>query len=350
MKKFGRLISLLCVLSLFVLSFAGCGNKETTGDSSSTAAATTTATATDSNSASAKYDDTVKLAFTTWIGYAPLFVAKEKGIFEKNGVDVDIHVIESAGDIKAAAMAGQVEGLAETADTATMAAGAGLDIVQVLALDTSNGGDGVVSKKEYNLLSDLKGKKVALNTTGGASLFYFSYLIDAIGMTMDDFDIQNMSSGDAGSAFVGGKVDAAVTWEPWLTNAKKTDFGKVLASSADAPGVIVDTLAFNREFTKKYPGTVQAVVDSWFDALEYIKSNPDDSYKIMADSQSMTVEDFKAALPSVTYYTKDMNQEYFSSGKINEICQKASDLWVKMKFIDSGVNIDSIIDKSFIIK
>jgi NitT/TauT family transport system substrate-binding protein len=356
MKKLFKIISVLCVVSMFTLSFAGCGSTESAAESTteiSTEAATSTiatSAAAESTTAGAKFEDAVKLSFTTWIGYAPFFIAKEKGLYEKNGAKVEIHVIESAGDIKAAAMAGQVQGVAQTADTATMAAGAGLDFVQVLALDTSNGGDGVVSKKEFNSLADLKGKKVALNTTGGASLFYFNYLIDDLGMTMDDFNIQNMSSGDAGSAFVGGKVDAAVTWEPWLTNAKNTEFGKILASSTDAPGVIIDTLSFNRDFIKKYPGTVQAIVKSWFDALDFIKANPDEAYKIMADSQGLSIDEFKATLPSVTYYDKAMNKDYFESGKFKEICKKASDLWLKMKLIDKGVDADSIIDNSYISK
>lgn len=348
MKKLWKLIPVLCSLALILGMFAGCGNKEAAGESTAAPSTEASASTTPGSAAGAMYDGTVNLSFTTWIGYAPFFVAKEKGLYEKNGADVELKVIESAGDIKAAAMAGQVQGLAETADTAIMAAGAGLNFVQVLALDTSNGGDGVVSKKEFNSLQDLKGKKVALNTTGGASLFYFNYLIDAVGMTMEDFNIQNMSSGDAGSAFVGGKVDAAVTWEPWLTNAKNTDFGKVLASSTDAPGVIIDTLAFNKDFVSKYPGTVQAIVKSWFDALDYIKANPDDAYKIMADSQGLSIEDFKATLPSVTYYDQAKNKEYFESGDFKKICQMASDLWVKMKLIDSGVEVDSYIDDSFI--
>ena len=330
-NKLKKYASFLLILTL-VFCFVGCGSKKSN----------------DSNSKS--YDGTVKLGFTTWIGYAPLFVAKEKGLFKKNGAEVDIQIIESAGDIKAAAIAKRIDGFANTIDTVTMAAGAGLDCVQVLALDTSDGGDGIVANSKYKSLKDLKGKQVALDTTGGPSLFYFNYLIDQEGLTMDDFDVKNMSSGDAGSAFAGGSVDAAVTWEPWLSKAKESDFGTVLRSSDEDPGVIADTLCFNKEFIKKYPDTVQAIVDSWFDALDYIKKNPEESYKIMADSQGMTVDDFKEQLNCVTYYDKDKNNEYFGNKEINEIVKQASDLWVKLKFIDKNIDADSIIDESFVTK
>lgn len=316
---------------ILLLCIVGCGSKKTSSNSKS-------------------YDGTVKLGFTTWIGYAPLFVAKEKGLFKKNGVDVDLQVIESAGDIKAAAISGRINGFANTVDTVVMASGAGLDFVQVLALDTSDGGDGVVANSKYSSLKDLKGKEIALDTTGGPSLFYFNYLIDKEGLTMDDFDVKNMSSGDAGSAFVGGSVDAAVTWEPWLSKAKATDFGTVLNSSDENPGVIADTLCFDRKFIKQYPDTVQAIVNSWFDALDYIDKNPEESYEIMADSQGMTLDEFKDQLKVVTYYDKKRNEEYFGNKEINDIAQQASDLWVKLKFIDKDVDVSSIIDGSFVIK
>ena len=37
-------------------------------------------------------DDTVKIAHSTWVGYGPLYIARDKGIFKKNGVDVDLIV------------------------------------------------------------------------------------------------------------------------------------------------------------------------------------------------------------------------------------------------------------------
>lgn len=348
MKKI-KFLSVAMTICLAAGTLVGCGSNQDI-DSTETAEVSGTGETTDIEDDKELYADTVNVTFTTWIGYAPMFIAKEKGIFEKNGVDVNIQIIESAGDIKAAAMAGQVQAYANTVDTVTMAAGAGLDFVQVLALDTSDGGDGVVAKKEYESIADLKGKSIALDTTGGPSLFYFNYLIQKENLSMDDFNVQNMSSGDAGSAFVGGKVEAAVTWEPWLTNAKDTDFGTVLYSSKDEPGLIADTLCFSRDFIEKYHDTVQAVVDSWFEALEFIETNQEEAYEIMAESQGMTVEDFEATLPAVSYYDEDMNKKYFTEGRLEEICQQASDLWVELDFMENAVEPADIIDSSFVLK
>ncbi len=277
-----------------------------------------------------------------------MFVARDAGIFEKNGVDVTLTIMESASDKQAAMASGNLDAIAETVDTAAMAVATGKDHVQVLALDTSDGGDGVVAKSENQSVTDLKGKHVALDTTGGASIFYFNYLLSQNGMTMDDIIAENMTSGDAGAAFIGGSVDAAVTWEPWLTNARNTDFGIVLADSSTAPGVIVDTLCFSSDFIEKYPTTVQKIVDSWYEAVDYYNENPEEAAEMMAKGFGMEVEDFESTLSTIRYYNKEDNIDYFKNGKIEEISQMAMDLWYDMGLIEEKADIAQCIDAQFV--
>lgn len=346
MKKiFSKVLS----AAMVVMLLAGCGSSST---SSATEEKTQETQQTDETQATGEgeYDGTVKIAFSTWTGYAPFFVARDAGIFEKNGVDVELVIMENGGDKKAAMASGKLQAVAETVDTNAMAVAADLDHVQVLALDTSDGGDGVVAKNEIASFEDLKGKEVALDTTGGASIFYFNYLLKQNNMTMDDLVVQNMSSGDAGAAFVGGKVDAAVTWEPWLTNAKNTDFGHVLADSSTAPGVIVDSLSFSSDFIEKYPATVQKIVDSWCEAVDYYKDNHDESVKMMANGFGMDVADIESTLPTVKFYDMADNETYFKEGKIDEISQMAMDLWFDMGLISKKADISTCIDKSFVVK
>ncbi|MDQ0204785.1 ABC transporter substrate-binding protein [Pectinatus haikarae] len=317
--------------------FSGCGDTKTAKNNSS-----------EENAAAAGiYNGKVTLGATTWIGYAPLHLALEKGFFKDEGIDMDIRVIESAGDLKMAAKAGQIQGMAQTIDTEVMAKSSGLDINSVLPLCNSNGGDGIVAKKGYNTLADLKGKSIALDTTGGASLFWFNTMLDEQGLSMKDFDIKNMTAGDAGSAFVGGNVEAAVTWEPWLSKANATTFGKTLVSSKQYPGVIVDALAINSDFAKQYPKTIQGIIRAWLRAVQYAKDNPDDAIPIMAKSQNLTPEEFKAQLPNIEYFDKDMTNNYLLNGKMAEVAQKASDLWIKMKLTTNPIKGTDLVSDSY---
>ena len=336
-KLWQKMISLTLAASL-TMAAAGCGAPAKEAASSS--------------SGSGKPAQEVLIGQSSWIGFAPLYIAEEKGFFKKHGADVKIQSIESKADSKSALAAGRIQGVSTTADTHVVNAAAGIDIAQVLALDTSSGGDGIVAKKEYKSIESLKGKKIALDTTGGADFFWFQYLLKEKGMTLKDFDVQSMSAGDAGAAFVAGKVDAAITWQPWLSKAAATDFGATMMDSKSSPGVIVDTFAMRKDFIKEHPEAVQAIVDGWYDALDFLKSNPDEAIEIMAKRLGEKPENLKKELADVTFYDEAGNKTYFGTkeapGDFYKIVKTASDLWVDVGLISKAVDAGSIIDGSFL--
>ena len=296
----------------------------------------------------AMYDGKVLLGQASWIGYAPLYLADKKGFFDDHGADVDVQFFESKTDSKSALAAGRIQGMSTTVDTHVMSAASGMDISIVLALDTSDGGDGLSALKDIPDIPSLKGHSVALDTSGGASYFWFQYLLQQEGMTLDDVQVVNMSSGDAGAAFVAGEVDAAVTWEPWLSKAKETDNGSVLIDSSETPGIIVDALAMDKDFAAEYPGTVKAIVEGWYDALAYMESDPDDAYKIMMEyTGDETPEDLQASMAEVKFYDKEGNASYYD-GEIQDVAKMAADLWLDAGLIDAEPDLDSLIDGSFI--
>lgn len=346
MKKMKNVSKLLAALLAATSLLTACGGSE----ASSTPESTGGSSAEPSSSAdTAKDPGTVIIGLSSWIGYAPLFVAEEKGFFEDHGVTVEIQKIESGSDRRSALAANRIQGMAATVDAHVLAAAADIPVKEVLALDMSDGGDGLVAKKEYNSLEDLKGKTIAMDTSGVASYFWFHVLLKDTDLTMEDFDVQVMGAGDAGAAFVAGQVDAALTWQPWLTKASETDFGKVLISSKDTPGVIVDSLSFGTSFIEEYPDAVQGVVDGWFDALDYMETNADDANAIMAEAMGQTVDEFVATLPDVKYYGKEDNITYMT-GDIIDITQMAIDLWAEEGVISKSPAVEDLIEASFVSK
>ena len=354
MKKLFNIVLLLAL----VAGLTACGG----GTSSSSATSTDSGSSASASSSSApseeKKEEASKetpkfsIALSTWVGFAPLYIAKEKGFFEKNGIDVDLIKMENIVDRRSAMAANRIQGFVTTVDTHVVTAASGLPVVQVLALDDSNGGDGIVAKKEITSLKDLVGKNVAVQTDGGASFFWFLYLLNKEGIDVKEINLQSMSAGDAGAAFVANKVDAAVTWEPWLSKAKQTDFGRVLIKSDATPGVITDTLGMRKDFVEQHPEAVKALVKSWFDAVDYLKTNREDAISIMAKAMGQTNEEFEASMAEVNYYDQAKNKEYFGTkenpGSLRELTQLGVTFWKEHKLIDNEPNIDELIDYSFI--
>ena len=353
MKK--RILAALMTTAMIAAMVTGCGNSSNaastatdTKEETADAGETTPGEAGTEAAASGMYDGKVLLGQASWIGYAPLYLADKKGFFDDHGADVDVEFFESKTDSKSALAAGKIQGMSTTVDTHVMSEASGMDLSVVLALDTSDGGDGVSAKSDIQDVKSLAGHTVALDTSGGASYFWFQYLLQQEGMTLDDVKVVNMSSGDAGAAFVAGEVDAAVTWEPWLSKAKEAENGSVLVDSSSTPGVIVDALAMDKEFAKEYPDTVKAIISGWYDALAYMESNPEDAYKIMMEyTGDETPEALQESMKEVSFYDKAGNEEYFN-GEIQDIASKAGDLWVEMGLIDAKPDIDAMIDGEYL--
>ncbi len=296
----------------------------------------------------------IKLGMSTWLGYAPLYLAKEKGFFQKRGLDVEIVVIESPADRRAAFAADKIQGFATTVDTHVMTAAAEnpIKLKQVLALDDSHGGDGIVSKKEIKTVKDLKGKTVAAQLGAGASYFWLNYVLAQNGMKLSDIKAIDMKAGDAGSAFVAGKVDAAVTWEPWLSRARETPFGHVLISSDKTPGIIVDSLAFKPDFIKKRGGDVKNIVAGWFEAVKFAADNPKEADAIMAKFTGQKPEEFTKEKTGVRFYGEKENKDYFGTAKnpglLYKVTQRAADVWYELRFIKTKPKAGDLIDGSFL--
>src|SRR3546814_12998848 len=71
-------------------------------------------------------------------------------------------------------------------------------------------------------------------------------------------------------------------------------------------------LAFQPDYIKKNPQTVQGVVDGYFDALAMIKSDPKKSYEIMGSKVKQTGEQFEASAKFIAWQDKAANQAYFT--------------------------------------
>jgi len=277
--------------------------------------------------------DTITIAHSTWVGYGPLYIARDKGFFKENGVDVDLVVMEDPKERFPTLMADQIQMIASTVDTALLYMKKPDDYQYVVAIDDSDGGDGIVANKDITSIADLKGKQVAVNE-GSVSEFYLNVLLTKAGLKESDLNIVNMTAGDAGGAFVGKRVDAAVTWEPWLSKGKATDHGHLLVDSSTTPGLITDAIIAKTSWVQAHQKEVAGIVKAWNEAVAYYRANPDESIAIMAKGVGGWLKDpkdFKDTLGGIKFYGADDNKAFFGTkdkpGPLTQTVQEAIDVW-----------------------
>ncbi|HFD15724.1 MAG TPA: transporter substrate-binding domain-containing protein [Rhodospirillales bacterium] len=282
--------------------------------------------------AAAAEAEPLKLAHSTWVGYGPLFIAQEKGYFAEEGVEVELVNMEDVKIRFPALAAGKIDALVTTVDTMLNFLSEDQSYRYLFALDDSRGGDGIVARKEIKTIADLKGRTVGY-TEGSVSQFFLGVLLKQAGLRLSDVKSQNMTAGDAGAAFVAGRLDAAVTWEPWLTRGKQAPHGHLLVDSSATPGLIVDVAVTTPEKLEARRADLQAVYRAWIRAVEFQKANEEEADEIMARGVGGWLEDpavFKETRAGIGYYDRAMNEAYFGTpdkpGQIVETITNAIEL------------------------
>lgn len=261
----------------------------------------------------------VTIGMVTFPGYAPLYLAKEKNLFK--GVDVKLVRIESIGDLRAAMNSGQIDIYAATYDIFQNIENVQPPGIGFIAIDESHGADGIVVKEGINNIADLKGKVVGAEP-GFPPFFILQYLLNQENMSLADVNFKDLSSQDAGNAFAAGKLDAAGTYEPYLSKSSEIRPGsKILISSANTNHLIVDFLFASEDLVNNDQELLVNVARGWFDALDYYSNNEEESLKIMGDAFGVSPEEMKDFKTGVTWLGIGDNNDIFDKTKTDNAYQ-----------------------------
>jgi NitT/TauT family transport system substrate-binding protein len=293
----------------------------------------------------------VQVGFSAWPGWIPWQIAQEKGLFEKNAVPTKMVWFTGYLDSINAVAGGKLDGNTQTLNDTLSSVAAGADLVIVLVNDNSTGNDQIIVRDGIKSIKDLKGKKVAAEL-GTVDHYLLLLGLAKAGMTQKDIQFQPLETGAAAAAFAAGRLDAVGVFAPFTTTALKLKGSKALFSSKDFPGAIPDHLVVTRKMVKERPEDVQKLVNTWFDTLDYIKANPDESVKIMAKRAGVTPEEYKEYDKGTTIFTIQQNLEAFTPGKTTKNLDfeagKISDFLVKSGLAKKKPKLDGLFDDRFV--
>src|SRR5512133_2669695 len=253
----------------------------------------------------------VAIGTSGWTGFAPLTLAKEAGIFAKNGLDVTIKKIPQASRHLAIA-SGDIQCAATTVETWIVWNANGVATTQLFQLDKSYGADGMAVRNDVAAIKDVKGKTVAASAPGTAPYFTLAWMLKKNGLTVKDVTVVNMEPGPAAQAFLAGQNDAAMTYEPYLSTVRAApDKGKIIATTLDYP-MIMDTFGCTPKFLTENPKAAKALADSYFEAVALIEKDQAKSYEIMGSDVKQSGEQFGNSAKYLRWQDKAANQKFFA--------------------------------------
>lgn len=277
----------------------------------------------------------VTMAFCTWTGYSPMFIAKEQGYFEEAGLNMDIQVIEDESTYAALITQGSIQFLATAQDPNIKMYANGASSRYVLTMDASMGADGLVATEEIATLDDLKGKTLALDKSASSYYFFLTALENGSSLQEEDINVIDMGdTTEAGLAFMSGSVDAAIMWEPELSEAlEMVEGAHALVTSADYPDTILDSLVVNAAYAEENPDVVEAVAEAWYRAVDFMNENPEEAYELMASGfEEVAAEDVASDVEGLKFFGREENAQFNDEANeenVYALSQDMADFWME---------------------
>ncbi len=236
------------------------------------------------------FNASAQAAETLRIGYQKsstlITLLKQQGTLEKDlaahGIQVSWHEFPSGLPLLESLNVGNVDISADVADTVPVfAQAAGANLTYFAQETASPDAQAIVVRQDSPLktLADLKDKKVAVTKAAGTHYLLIAALNKA-GLKFSDIQPAYLTPADGRAAFENGKVDAWVTWEPFLTSVQRQLPTRVLAGGAGLAQYKRYYLT-STAYAQAHPDVLKLVFSDLQKAGEWTKAHPDQAAAVL---------------------------------------------------------------------
>ncbi len=321
------------------------------------------------SSGSAETSD-VKIRVNIWVGCVGGLVANggldtvPDSIYAKKGLKVSFKIIDDWTEGAAALATGNVDMMLTTTDVWAKDFGQftdkGVGARAFYMVDWSRGADGVIGKQGISSIEDLAGKTVAFAPYTPSHFLLWNGLKSS-GLGTDQRNeifakaVHTKDGIEPATLFAQQKVDAAVAWDPDMSDAvTKRPGAKKIYDTRVANRLIADILVVSDGFAAKNPQTVVKFAEGWLEGITFIKEQPSRAYNLIG-----TIKDFnipsdlaKTMLEGVRLADYADNLSFFGqSGADSDyanIFKMAQEMYREERLIKRVANAEESVDRRYI--
>jgi NitT/TauT family transport system substrate-binding protein len=247
--------------------------------------------------------------------YAPVWIAKEAGFFKKNGITAQLVYMRGGVVATQALVSNDVNFINAGGGGVVDAVLGGADIVMV-ACPIAQEPQVLVTKREIKDITQLKGKKLAVNSLAGPAMLSLKIMLAASGLDPER-DVSYLAVGPSSSRFGAlqlGQVDATTLAPPFTFAARKAGY----TFFEDMPGMKESelpnaALATTRKFDEAEPLATEMVIKSVIEGIHFYKTEKTKTPAIL--KKYMKLEDGDELQEAYQFYVKLLAAKPYPSAK-----------------------------------
>jgi outer membrane protein OmpA-like peptidoglycan-associated protein/ABC-type taurine transport system substrate-binding protein len=312
----------------------------------------------------------VRVRVNIWVGCAAGLVANggldttAGSIYANKGLKVSFKIIDDWTEGAAALATNNVDVMLTTADVWAK------DYAQFqeknfgahafYMVDWSRGADGVIGRQGINSIEDLAGKTIAFAPYTPSHFLLWNGLKSS-GLTTEQRSeifskaVHTKDGIEPATLFAQQKVDAAVAWDPDMSDAVGKRAGsKKIYDTKVANKLIADILVVSDRFSTGHPQTVKKFTEGWLEGVGFIKAQPSRAYTLIG-----TIKDFniptdlaKTMLEGVKLADYADNVAFFgtagSDSDYANIIQMAQEMYREERMIKRRSDPEATVDRRYL--
>jgi NitT/TauT family transport system substrate-binding protein len=227
------------------------------------------------------------VSYSATADFAPAFIAKDAGIFEKHGLDVTLTNLATTSLGPPALMAGSLQIASSSPPLLLLANDGGMDLVGVAgvaAMNEAHPRSSLMTRPGFTATKaqDFIGKKIARPGINSAiDIVLKKWLLDR-GVALNQVTLVETPFTQMGDLMKSGQIDAAFELEPLRTRIVENGSGQksVDIFSETKPNILASMYASNRPWAEAHRDALRAFRASLEEGVVFIKNKPDEAKAI----------------------------------------------------------------------
>ncbi|HEX3746833.1 MAG TPA: phosphate ABC transporter substrate-binding/OmpA family protein [Bryobacteraceae bacterium] len=312
----------------------------------------------------------VRVRLNIWVGCVGGLIANggldtaPGSIFDKEGLNVTFKIIDDWTEGSTALATNNVDVMLTTDDVWGKDFGKfqdqGFHAHAFYMVDWSRGADGIIGAQGIRSIEDLAGKTVAFAPFTPSHFLLWNGL-QSSGLSTEQRNeifakaVHTKDGIEPATLFAQQKVDAAVAWDPDMSDAvAKRPGSRKIYDTRVANHLIADILVVSDKFAAANPGVVLKLAQGWLQGVNFIKQQPDRAYTLIG-----TIKDFnipadlaKTMLDGVHLSDYADNQQFFgaagSDSDYSNIFKMSQTMYRELREIRNTSDPEDTVDRRYI--
>lgn len=223
--------------------------------------------------------------------HSALWVAEQKGVFRKNGLDTEIIVTgQGANTGISALLANDIQFTTSGGDAIVNSTLRGADTVMIAA-SINRGLNRIMARQEVKTPADLKGRKVGVSRLGAVSHSVLLMMLKRWNINSTDLQVLQLgSSPNMLAALEKGGVDAAVMTLPFVLIAEDRG-SRVLVDMAETDIFYLHTMiATTRSYARSHRDITLRFLRGFVEGIAYFKQNKKESLEVVRKKLRISID------------------------------------------------------------